>query len=107
MYFNQGKLFISPTPRFTFKVKMQFTTTELTILRQAAEIIMRSQAPVKAETMGDFFIITRGWINEHKTAGGAWTAKQLSAIGVNWPPARGWPQRVVGATITQSARLIF
>ena len=105
--FIQGKLLTSPTLKFTFKVKMQFTPAELTVLQQAAEIILRAHAPAKVETAGEFFIITRGWVDEHKTAGGAWKAKQLSAIGVRWPPARGWPERVEGATISQSARLLF
>jgi len=86
---------------------MQFTPTELTVLQQAAEIILKAQTPAKVETAGESFIITRVWIDEHKTAGGAWKAKQLSAIGVHWPPARGWPERVEGVTISQPARLIF
>lgn len=91
---------------------MSFTVQELEILRQAAEIILRSQAaPVQpaaaAPTTSRMFTVTRDWIDANKTPAGSWKAKQLRAIGVAWPPAAGWPERSEGKQITQAARQVF
>jgi len=87
---------------------MQFTPDELSILRQAAEIILRSQtAPAQPELATGLFTVTHAWINQFKTPAGAWKAKQLRAIGVPWPPRAGWPERVEGTQITQVNRRLF
>lgn len=90
---------------------MQFTPAELSILRQAAEIILRAQVAPAAEQPPlqevGLFTVTHEWIDEHKTPRGAWKAKQLRAINVMWPPARGWPERVEGTKITQLSRRLF
>lgn len=87
---------------------MQFTPAELSILRQAAEIILRSQPSAPAlPTTSRMFTVTRDWIEGNKTPGGSWKAKQLRAIGVSWPPAGGWPERSEGKQITQADRLVF
>ena len=39
---------------------------------------------------------------DNRTPNGAWTRSQLEAIGVPWPPARGWIKTVLGKTIDQS-----
>lgn len=59
-------------------------------------------------------IMTDEMLDDAKTAGGAWTRAQLSVIGVEWPPRRGWRQWVVGKdypeeTIARfkSAALVF
>ena len=86
---------------------MQFTSVELSILKQAAEIILRSQAPAPPEPARGNFTVTRDWINANRTPGGSWKAKQLRAIGVNWPPAGGWLERSKGKQISDAARLLF
>jgi hypothetical protein len=84
---------------------MQFTLHELTILRQAAEIILRAQDEPAATPSG--FVVTRAWIEAYKTPAGAWKAKQLGAIGVRWPPASGWLDKACGQVITESNRAAF
>lgn len=51
--------------------------------------------------------ISREFIMEHRTDRGAWTKAQLSAIGVKWPPEKGWINRVVGRGISEDQRVAF
>lgn len=41
-------------------------------------------------------LVTEALIESAKTAAGAWTRRQLAAIGVSWPPAAGWKKRCTG-----------
>jgi len=52
-------------------------------------------------------IITREYINEHKTEKGAWTKSQILALGVEWPPEKGWQREVEGFDISDENRKIF
>jgi 5-methylcytosine-specific restriction endonuclease McrA len=52
-------------------------------------------------------IVTKEYVNNNKTKNGAWSRKQLVAIGVGWPPYKGWKQRVVGSVITDDKAAIF
>lgn len=51
--------------------------------------------------------VSKAWINEHCTARGAWTCNQIQALGLKWPPHRGWKDRVHGNMITNEARAAF
>ncbi|BBL73188.1 hypothetical protein [Methylomagnum ishizawai] len=53
------------------------------------------------------FVITREWAETYKTPAGGWTKAQLAAIGVAWPPPRGWLKEVVGMAIDEAARHAF
>jgi len=50
------------------------------------------------------FVVTEAWLIEHQSKAGAWTADQLAAIGVAWPPAHGWKRQVIGRQISDDAR---
>lgn len=52
-------------------------------------------------------ILTKKYIMNHRTQRGSWTRSQLKAIGVNWPPARGWQKRAIGREISQEAAKLF
>lgn len=52
-------------------------------------------------------IVTKEYINQHKTKNGAWTRKQLTALGVEWPPEKGWKKRAVGNVLTAPKAAIF
>lgn len=45
-------------------------------------------------------MITKQWLEQHKTDKGGWTATQLAAIGLSWPPAKGWNKQIIGRRIT-------
>lgn len=47
--------------------------------------------------------LTCEYIDANRTNNGAWTRRQLAAIGVAWPPVRGWKDRVVGTTISDKS----
>jgi hypothetical protein len=51
--------------------------------------------------------ITRDWLMQHRTVRGAWTRNQLEAIGLRWPPHRGWIGLVSGQTITPEQQQRF
>lgn len=52
-------------------------------------------------------VITARWIHAHKTKNGAWTRRQLAAIGIDWPPEKGWIGRVLGREISEDQRRTF
>jgi hypothetical protein len=45
--------------------------------------------------------VTEALIRECATARGGWTKRQLEALGVDWPPQKGWIERVVGTHINE------
>ena len=53
------------------------------------------------------FMVTRRWIEAHKTKSGGWKARQLKQIGIDWPPVKGWIDEAVGRRITEDERVIF
>lgn len=40
--------------------------------------------------------VTREFIMEHRTERGAWTYAQIEALGLKWPPLKGWIDSVIG-----------
>lgn len=52
-------------------------------------------------------IITKEWLNKHKTANGAWTKRQLEILGISWRPTKGWQKVVIGRTILNYEALMF
>ena len=52
-------------------------------------------------------IVTKKWIESNTTPRGAWTARQLSCIGISWPPTAGWKDMVSGTEISESAAKAF
>ena len=53
------------------------------------------------------FQVTRPWLMEYQSARKAWTRRQLTLIGVSWPPRKGWTYRVEGLMISEEARAEF
>lgn len=51
--------------------------------------------------------ITRQWIMGGRSRGGGWTRIQLDAIGVPWPPQRGWIDRVCGRHLSADRQRTF
>lgn len=51
--------------------------------------------------------ITREWLFSHQTEAGSWTRDQLEAVGVKWPPAQGWIERIVGCQINEVTQRRF
>jgi hypothetical protein len=52
-------------------------------------------------------IVSREWIEKNKTASGAWTRPQIRALGIDWPPTRGWINRVENKVISDENARIF
>ena len=52
-------------------------------------------------------VITAEWIMANTTAAGGWTRKQLEAVGVDWPPVKGWKQRILGTEISADQQSVF
>lgn len=46
-------------------------------------------------------VITRELIDQGRTDRGGWTATQINLLGLTWPPAKGWMDRVVGKEISE------
>ena len=41
-------------------------------------------------------IITNELIESLKTRNGGWTKRSLAVLGINWPPTKGWKNRIIG-----------
>jgi hypothetical protein len=80
---------------------MRFSPEELAILRYQQVV------PPAAPEPQEGFVVTRAWINAHRTRTGLFKSQQLAALGVEWPPRRGWLAKVEGSAITQTNRLVF
>lgn len=44
--------------------------------------------------------ITREWLLSIRTHKGGWTKAQLAALGISWPPPKGWQQTLIGREIS-------
>ena len=44
--------------------------------------------------------ITRELLVEGRSGSGGWNARQLKLLGIDWPPAQGWQDRVIGRDIS-------
>lgn len=44
-------------------------------------------------------VITKEIIDQGKSKNGGWTKKQLSILGVSWPPEKGWQNKIIGKEI--------
>lgn len=51
--------------------------------------------------------ITVEWLMAHRTPAGAWTLAQFRALGVPWPPRRGWVRRITGRYLDPARRAAF
>ena len=40
--------------------------------------------------------VSREFIMENRTERGAWTYAQIEALGLKWPPLKGWIDSVIG-----------
>lgn len=52
-------------------------------------------------------IITKDYLDRHKTPKGAWTKKQFEAIGIRWPPSKDWLSKVIGTRLTPELARVF
>jgi hypothetical protein len=52
-------------------------------------------------------LITKEFIESNKTAKGGWNKKQIEAIGLIWPPRKGWKKSVIGDCISFNDAQIF
>jgi len=57
--------------------------------------------------MTEQFIITRDWIFNNRTERGAWTKKQITALGLKWPATSGWIDELVGEAISSHNARLF
>lgn len=51
--------------------------------------------------------ITRQYIMDHRTERGSWTRPQIEALGIKWPPRKGWINEVVGKELSEDKRKAF
>ena len=52
-------------------------------------------------------LITKKFIMDSRTAQGSWTKKQIEALGLSWPTAKGWIKTLTGSYITQEQARAF
>jgi hypothetical protein len=52
-------------------------------------------------------VVTQKWLLWHATENGGWTRRQLDALGVSWPPAKGWLSKAIGQPLSEPHRAAF
>lgn len=52
-------------------------------------------------------ILTKEYINRYRTNKGAFTQSQVEALGLIWPPEKGWINRLVGTEISEENAKVF
>lgn len=52
-------------------------------------------------------IVTRDWLEAHATKNRGFTREQLKALGVRWPPKKGWKDRLVGKEISEAQKTAY
>ena len=52
-------------------------------------------------------IVTKQFLDAHKTKSGGYNRRQLEAIGVKWPPGKGWKSAVIGLNVTPKQVELF
>lgn len=55
--------------------------------------------------LNEIFIVTKNWIEDHKTPRGGYTKVQINALGIKM--VSGWQKSIVGKHITEEQRLAF
>ena len=51
--------------------------------------------------------ITNEWLLRWQTSNGGYNKKQLTILGVPWPPKRGWKHDVLGADVSDDVARAF
>lgn len=59
------------------------------------------------QVQNEKYCVQQQWIQQHATAHGGYTRRQLAILGVGWPPAPGWQVAAVGRQISDAARAAF
>lgn len=52
-------------------------------------------------------IITRRYLMNHRTQRRAWTRPQIEALGLDWPPRKGWIDSLIGKELSEDNRKAF
>ena len=55
----------------------------------------------------DGVVVTKEFIEKHRTDRGAWTRAQIESLGISWPPTKGWKKRMVGIKISPLSAVKF
>ena len=58
----------------------------------------RNESKIEQE---ETIVLTKELIKAARTTNGGLTKKQLAAIGVPWPPPKGWQESKIGTMITE------
>ncbi len=45
------------------------------------------------------FEVTKDWINANRTEKKSFTRKQIQALGLKWPPEKGWINKICGSLV--------
>ena len=52
-------------------------------------------------------IITKEWLNKHKSPKGGWSKRQLEVLGIRWPAIKGWQKILIGKELKPEQRKVF
>lgn len=52
-------------------------------------------------------VVTKLWLKNNRTVAGGWTRKQLSVVGIGWPPFHGWMKKACGKEIADEDARAF
>ena len=52
-------------------------------------------------------IVSKAWLQAHRTPKGAWTKAQADILGLDYPLRKGWQQRIINKEISNTDRMRF
>ena len=55
----------------------------------------------------EVFEVTEEWIKASRSGNRGWNRAQLECIGVEWPPTKGWIDRIAGSLISDASKARF
>lgn len=92
---------ISPILEYAINEKIEEYSSLPEETTNTVEQIVDTSIPDDNDDQPDEIILTRQMIKDAQMPNGGYSRSQLDAIGVEWPPAKGWIEESIGKRITK------
>lgn len=92
---------ISPILEYAINEKIEEYSSLPEETTNTVEQIVDTSIPDDNDDQPDEIILTRQMIKDAQMPNGGYSRSQLDAIGVEWPPAKGWIEEAIGKRITK------
>jgi hypothetical protein len=98
---QEFELPVSPILEYAINEKIEEYSSFPEETANTVEQIVETSIPNDSDEQPDEIILTRQMIKDAQMPNGGYSRSQLDAIGVEWPPAKGWIEESIGKRITK------